>query len=236
MIEPTWTQDDPTLRPKGYRTKATWELDDGEPRLPLSVTFLNDGFYRGYDRRENKPIQIRLPAPFDMGYTSAVYYASSVTNLPGLSLPNEFFFRTFRVPLRGAGERADVPRDTMLGVITNASSVASLKVFRPEYQDVASIHDHRFSDRYPRELLPGGFASYKSRDGRWPEGHELEALVYKFTRRYLPHDVRDTKNQAPSKRRGPVLFVLTAIICVPPFFFVLKKFAQSPRRNKQQQN
>ena len=230
MIEPIWTQDDPTLRSKNYRVSAMWRLSPDEPKLPVSVTFLNDGLYRGFDQTKKQPFTIQLPPPYQGGYTSAVFYATSVTNLNGgASIPTEFFFRTFYVPI-GKGITPDMPRDTLIGAVNKVSFHTASNSFLPEYKGIISIHDFRFSQKYPHELLPEGFATYKSRDNKWPNGQELDSLVYKYTRSFLPHDTQIQEASKMDGKRNIAFYFLLIIFFAPAFFFLLKKYMGSRRQ------
>jgi hypothetical protein len=232
MIEPIWTQDDPTLRSKGYRIPATWRLSPDDPKLPVSVTFLNDGLYHGFDLTKKQPFIIKLPPPYQAGYTSAVYYATSITNVNGVgSISTEFIFRTFYVPI-GKGVTPDLPRDTCLGVVNKISLHTTSNSFLPEYKGIASIHDFRFSQKYPHELLPEGFATYKSSDNKWPEGQELESLVYKYTRSFLPHDAGFQEASKMDGKRKIVFAILIIIFFAPVLFFPLKKYIESRQQKE----
>jgi hypothetical protein len=133
-----------------------------------------------------------------------------------------FFFRTFYVPI-GKNIRPNMPRDTLIGNITKITQYSESNKFFPEYQGTISIHDFRFASKYSHTLMPEGFASYKAADGKWPNGPELDALVYKYTRNFLPHDVHLKEVEKNNQRRIMVLLIMALVFVFPAVLFFLRK-------------
>lgn len=182
MVQPVWPQDNPLLRQQGFRVKADWVLSEADPHLPEVVAFLNDGRYRGYDKQNLKPIEIPLPPPYGTGFTNAVYRANATTNCNSLSLPIEFFLRQYRTPL-GAGVKAGMPRDTILGYAREFRAHTTIGAYYPAFHGNATVCDYRFAQKLPvGKFRDDGYVQYEATGGIWPSGEALESKIYGYTR------------------------------------------------------
>jgi hypothetical protein len=226
-IEPIWTLDNPILQSNGFRMLGKWLLSETPPYLPVEVNFLNDGFYRGYDRNKKQPVEIKLRPPYDAGYTCAVFRATSFTNMDGLLIPLGFLFKTSQTPL-SPQVTPDMPRDVMFGEVQTVKAQSSIQLFRPKYQGEVSIHDYSVIEKLPKEsLLPGfaAFATYKAYNGDWPGGIKKDDLVYKYSRKAAiwkkTIEKSSPANQASISSEHIRLLIIRGFffltVCVPAF-------------------
>jgi hypothetical protein len=137
-LEPIWVLDDPNLFLDGFTQEAAWERFPGG--LPRSIVYLNDGKSRTFDGHQSR-IE-RWPAPFDRGFTNAVFLAGVSTNLGGLTVPLEFTFTRYGVlPLTG-GTYDFGPVTITTAKVFNITSAPS-RYSPPSFAGVADVVDLR---------------------------------------------------------------------------------------------
>ncbi len=229
-IEPIWPLDNPLLSDAGFTLSGKWFLNETPPHLPVELIYLNDGIYRGYNYTKKEPKEIKLPPPYNTGYTCAVFTATSITNLNGSSVPLGFYFKTSQTPL--GGHTPDMPRDVMFGEVKTIKAHSSVDVFRPAYQGEVSIHDYCIVEKMPKGSISDSNVMYKAYNGDWPEGEKLEGLVYKYIHKVALLKADDEKASAKKadlallhRHRLVVLvfFFLTTCLPIVLLFFMWRK-------------
>ena len=130
------------------------------PKLPQTITFLDDGF----DRRFGAPRQ--RPPPFDKGFTNAIYTVNAFTNIGGYSLPRQFTLEVFLPASTGIALFAKYN-----GIVNNARPECSLTNFIPETGGVGFVNDFRFISVDATRKT--GFDYHTD---RWLSMNEVEAL------------------------------------------------------------
>jgi hypothetical protein len=87
---------------------------------------------------------VRFPAPFDQGFTNAVYSVTQTTNLGGVTLPLAAELVEFR-GRPGARSAAEVePAYAFSFAVTNIEKVASPQTFVPVLTGPTLVSDERF--------------------------------------------------------------------------------------------
>ena len=122
------------------------------PRLPETMSFMADGYFRGCGQPNQK-----WRAPYDQGFTNAIFTATGFTNIGGVELPSEFKFTVYQ-PARADGLEKKLDQCFVYqGYITNISPVCSISNFVPEIPagSIGHIYDLRFA--YGKAIVPQAF-------------------------------------------------------------------------------
>jgi hypothetical protein len=151
------------------------------PGLPLSVDFINDGYYRSYNPSTKMLDVIPLPRPYDKGFTNAIYRALNLTNLPsGDSIPAAFVFVWYS-PFGG------VPFERLRaqGVITRVSSKVERALEAPRFDGVAHVADYRVkgSGLTARTDVPFPYFGYPITNATWLDTNAVAAVRAKAEER-----------------------------------------------------
>jgi hypothetical protein len=145
-IEPVWHLDDPLLKASHFTCSAVIETDP--LGLPVHVAYFNDGFYRGIDRLKGAAVTQRLPAPYDKGYTNAVFERISSAMFEGQAIPDAFRFVLYATPIA-----APVPLRLLMVVegrpTSRRTDHVSASDFRPQFGGKASVWDSRITGVVP---------------------------------------------------------------------------------------
>jgi hypothetical protein len=179
-IEPIWLLDNPLLRKQGFTLPGTWTLNELPPHLPSELFYTSDGIYHGYNPDTKQPKEIKLPVPYNTGYTGAVFRATSTTNLNGIGIPVAFYFERSQTPL---GNRAPLPRDQMVGAVESVKAHADVDRFLPPYQGEIWIHDSTEIGKLPPNSVNSNYMIYKGRNGDWPKDKKFINRQDKYSRR-----------------------------------------------------
>jgi hypothetical protein len=169
QLRPIWMLDDPQLVKEGFTVKAEWSKSAQPPFLPKRVNYFNDGFYRHFTNGQRGTNS--APAPFDKGYTNAIYETFSVTNQSGLEIPSEFKFTRFYI----WNKEELRPREITTARVTEFKTKISETNFRPRFSGSVDVVDLRFffPDATKRSI------HYKAKDGVWPTVKELQPVYEK---------------------------------------------------------
>jgi hypothetical protein len=164
-LRPIWMLDDPQLVEEKFTMQADWSTSTQQPFLPKRITYFNDGFYRHFTNGQRGTNS--APAPFDKGYTNALYETFSVTNQSGLEIPAEFKLTRFYI-----SDRQLRPREITTVKVTEFKTKIPKLNFRPSFSGSVDVIDLRFffPDATKRSI------HYKAKDGVWPTVKELQPV------------------------------------------------------------
>jgi hypothetical protein len=131
---------DEALVRMGYEQKAQLTRRAAPPGVPERAVFFNDGSVRNM-----RGLAARR-APFNQGFTNAIFQALAFTNLAGMEIPTHFTVSNF-LPKADGTNANDVLCIYEWDVhLTNLLSTISVTRFKPESpKGVDFIQDYRFS-------------------------------------------------------------------------------------------
>jgi hypothetical protein len=148
--------------PRHPRLRAEWTLSNSEPRVPIKVVYFSEGFVQAPTGGV-----VRLPPPYDRGFTNAVYQVDSFANLDnGLRMPASSSLKVFEIKQDGK-----TSGDLRLFVeyhmrLTNAARMTGQMAFQPAIPGVTLLQDARH-----------GLLNYYATN-RWPTKIELKEGTY----------------------------------------------------------
>ncbi|MEO5802982.1 MAG: hypothetical protein ABIR24_05595 [Verrucomicrobiota bacterium] len=179
-LKPIWMLDDPYLVDEQFTVKAKWSNSPQAPHLPKQIVYFSDGIYRHLT--DGKRGSYSASAPFNQGYTNALYETLSVTNLSGLEIPSEFKFTRFYI----SGKELR-PRMIVTAKVAEFRTNILPPNFRPRFSGSVDVSDHRLLfPGYPTRPTPRPF-SYKAKDGVWPNLKELQPTYEKELKKRQEH-------------------------------------------------
>jgi len=179
-MAPIWSPEDPQTRRQPFSMPVVPELFRESPRLPLKVSFLNDGVYRSYNPATKRLDEIPLNPPFDRGYTNAVYQAIVITNTPKNTLPAEFVFVVYSSPLN-PGE-LPFERVMIRGMVNEVGDFAPGGARMGTFSGRASVVDYRVKGvvRTSGRIGEYKYAAYPVTNAAWLNSNQL-AVINKRT-------------------------------------------------------
>lgn len=209
-------------------------LSKDPARLPQTVVFLDDG----YDRSTG--VAQKREAPYDRGFTNALYSVSKSTNVSGGVLPAEFELQVFRANPSNHAEGVELDY-SYTGYITAVRGTCSTSNFVPTIPaDIPGyISDKRFASMESLSAKP-----FEYQAQRWLSESEVERLpryaAYaksqqsKITQERIPILVEQPAQAPVFKRsliRGMLLLSIVSPILLLTFVWI-KKSRQNSRRLK----
>jgi hypothetical protein len=204
-LTPIWMLDDPDLLDQGFDVKAFWQTQTGLPHVPVGVFYLSDGIVRALSS-DKRHIEFRYPAPFDQGFTNAVYTASATEMVGNLVLPARFVFTRYYVQ---DPQHLSVLNVTE-GEALNLREGTAKPPFRPTFTGQVFVIDKRF--RGLDNLVPT--ITYHVTNGNWLTTDELRPLhTKKLSRELLVRNkLASLHNTDPSVRfwRGVMIAAILA--------------------------
>ena len=226
FLSPVWIMDDPNLRYEDFKMKAVWETNKNLPRLPIRVTYFNDGVFRVYNVVKKERSSFSAPKPYDQGYVNAIYEVLAKTNVSELAIPTSFVFTRYAVPRAqtsfAANQSAQGDKTNLMvrSVIRVDNAKARLGTtvtsFRPKFSATLTYMDRRFA----RSNLAVINVLNVITNGNWPEVTPALLQRAKITARATsPVRLEDR-----SGRRKLVLFAFALVtLGFPLFFFFLNR-------------
>lgn len=160
-LRPVCCLDDQALRAEKFKMKSFYSLAERSPKLPSWVAYLSDGYYR-VSSKEGRVV-FRAPAPFDQGYTNAIYVVQEFTNCGAAQIPSHFEFTRFAVPRGSPGQTNLTVRTRIIGQTTSVKPRHSSTVLLPQFAGEFVVKDNRFVS----SNAALGQLRYKIRDGEW---------------------------------------------------------------------
>jgi len=204
MLPRVWTYEHPIQVFTNNLVEATWNTTPESPYLATNIIFLNNGTYYvdSYHGVEKNVNPMRLPKPYENGYTNAIYRADSLTNFEGLMIPLHFkLTRLERVqdPKHAADLRIFSSAEASVSHITHHDAGR----FLPDISTNTTVVDRRFflSPAHPNEI------DYISPSNSWlamEQAHKTKAAVFQAANKQ-----KESKaGQSVSKRRIVVVVLL----------------------------
>jgi hypothetical protein len=182
---------------------CVWTLGARPPQLPRRVEYLRD--MSRVLVRSDLVLTNPLPAPFQRGYTQAVFESSGLTNVNGLSLPTAFEYREY-MPRRGASSSGELDCFLIVrGVATNFDCTTPLAFHVPQK---AHVRDDR---------VPEAGVHYWVSNGVAPELDDAYVVAQRV----------DALKKAPLRAQKPaptrpvaLLFVLFVVLSPLAYYFL----------------
>ncbi|MGV3755379.1 MAG: hypothetical protein ACO1QS_08370 [Verrucomicrobiota bacterium] len=186
LFEPVWQMGDPLLNDSGYKLPAFWELREGTPKVPAKMTYISDGFARfmGNGRMQLRPVQ----APYDKGYTNAVFFGEGNLTQNGISFPVTSVFRNYYVadPSKDGEPARLLVRTEIKAEISEMKRKVSLESMLPQFKGQFNIQDRR-----ARLLNPDvPTVIYSITNGNWPSLSYVQEVIDKKKRGKALQDLR----------------------------------------------
>lgn len=129
--------------PFNFKQKAEYLLNKTTPHLPEWVAYLHDGFRRVPGSTE----LIGLPAPYDLGYTNAIFSVKGFTNLGPVNIPAFATLDVFR-PIANGKRAADLEMSCRFEISTEEfAAKCDVAKFQPSIPGPTVFSDARFRDR-----------------------------------------------------------------------------------------
>jgi len=218
MLEPVWELDDPVLNVSGFKMQAFWEIGEGIPKIPSSIAYINDGFYRV--RKDGKPFSFKAKPPFDKGYTNAIFLSEGQVNCKDVRLPSVSVFKRFYLanstPVKINEEARLLTRTEITASVLKLNDVVSIKSFLPYFDGVIKTQDRR-----ARALeSPGPNIYYPITNGNWPFSiKEKEETVQKFAARAAQAQLKEPGKIDGGLRAAVLVFFFVSAVVIPVIIF-----------------
>lgn len=140
MMPPVWGVEDPTMQRQPFDMAISFKTLSGAPHLPKAIAFLNDGFYRSYNPVGKSLDVVRLAAPYDNGFTNAIFQTNDPTNRGGMEIPTGFVFVQYTDPISPGRKPFERVR---IQVVADQISDLSSAIEAPNFQGIADVADYR---------------------------------------------------------------------------------------------
>jgi hypothetical protein len=192
------------------------ERQTDKVRLPSRIIFMDDGF----DRFDGNPS--KRPAPYDTGFTNAIFSAQRFTNADGIGLPNEFELRVFSPSVSGKSKSDVALTSHYRGFVSNITHFCSVSDFTPQLPNSSGmISDTRFAISgaiVPMPFVYRGSNWLSEEELRQNPGFERYLAAQPKKKEFIPTLV--TTNMDPrltiglSKSQSKTrLIVIAALVC-----------------------
>ena len=212
-LRPVCCLDDLSLRAERFKMPSILSRSSSAPNLAIWIAYLNDGYYR--TRNDQGPIVFQVPAPFDKGFTNAIYSALLLTNIGTLQLPLQFEFTRFAV---NHGPNTIYARTHIAGKASVTSVVTPPKDLSPEFGGRLNVMDNRFASA----TSAIGQIRYDIRDGIWENRDKLtNAVITKSSS--LPQPALKSTMDAGRPWIFRALLAAGALLPLAVFYFVRSK-------------
>lgn len=197
VMLPIWSPEDPKTRRQPFPIAVFPELLPEPPQLPARVSFVNDGFYRSYNP-VTKELDVRkLAAPYDSGYTNAIYQVLSLTNTAKHTLPARFVFAVYSSPIRPG----DVPFERVMvrGSVDEVTDDAPEKAQIARFDGQASVVDYRVRGSFQSvgQTSEYKFGAYPVTNAAWLNSNQLARVRSRIEKGI---DLKHKNNQHANRR------------------------------------
>ena len=217
-FKPVWLLDDYTLRPKGYTMHGLLKRENGF--LPQELVYLHDGLIRA--RARGSPVTMRAPAPFQNGFTNAIYRMLATRTVGSIKIPQRFEFLRFGLRKDGIATSLGL-RCRITGELTTAYPRVAESDFLRELEGRVVVADTRFRKAdvpVPQvNYSTTNFQFLKSDDPRLLREREIaignQAVIARW-------------QHSMEKSRWIILGVI-GIVVVPPLWFFCSKLWKPKR-------
>ncbi len=131
----------------GVKFKTAIESDE-QTRIKR-ITYLHDGKIRGWSRPQAswvaKPTEILMPAPFNAGYTSAVFVAEGFVAARDANIPQDFRYSVYEADLKNLEPARTYLLQEFKGTVTNYLPACALSQFQPVITGRVMAVERRFT-------------------------------------------------------------------------------------------
>ncbi len=208
-LHPIWLLDDPDLR-LTFMMDANWQLQNDLLGLPLSVEYINDGFFHGINSKGVK-VSFKEKSPFSFGYTQAVFKVESSTNLSSYSLPLSCNFLRYSV---ANGDYELLTKETIHTINIKTNTI--LRDFHPQYSGRIDIADGRFKIQILGKTGSYSYFRYSAFNNIWPSVDEI-ARKHSIASSFIDkHNENNTKSAYNVKR-----IMIIIVLILSPFLSVV---------------
>jgi hypothetical protein len=232
---PIWSPEDPEMQRQPFEMFVYYKTSEAAPHLPISVDFINDGFYRSYNSSLKMLDVIRLSPPYDHGFTNAYYRVLETTNCGTLTVPASFLFQVYSSPINAGS--IPTPRLVVRGQTLRVSDSPPEGPIVPQFTGVASVADWR----QHRPAIQGGrkvelpYMAYPVTNSSWLDSNQLSTLRARIESKVQQRLVTQKALVAmPAWRIKLFRYVLAASI-IPLLYFAWRTMKQSSRNRTQKQ-
>ncbi len=216
-----WEFDFSTQGVHHFMAKAQWDLSADSPHLPVRVVYFNTGTHfisDLKDPRHHNYAEVNYPAPYDAGFTNAIYEVISMTNTGGLALPLAFKLSRFDL-VPGATNNGTLK---LVSTLEGQASVIRLDTpavsFVPVPQVNIQVQDYRFFKEGDSKLV-----QYLAKSNSPRSTADLKTLeAFQTQRRLEDHGKAETTRLS--------FIVMLALI----FIFPVIAFLAMTRKQKKQ--
>lgn len=199
-----------------------WQPLDQEPYLPSWIVFLHQGKVLNRDSKE-----VRLPAPFNKGFTNAVFRVISIRSSGGRVYPQHTTLE-IQYPLPDDRKKSLSLRRIQFYdfEITNSTVLPSAFNFVPELSATVNVIDRRFMkpDR-PRMDL-----SYTT--NRWLTDAEVQALPVYRSREQLSRNITRSEPRHPRLMATAIYVTFGTFLFLPFFFMICRRHKSKTTQNE----
>jgi hypothetical protein len=121
-----------------------WVLEKDSPYLPIRVVYFNDGFTRGLNG-SGAPQVVPNQAPWQNGYTNAVYYVERSSEVGQRRIPSSFTLDIFRPKPTGKSSTDLLLSRAFEFTLTNTPPWDGIENFIPSIPGRTYLKDRRFA-------------------------------------------------------------------------------------------
>jgi hypothetical protein len=203
-----------------FTVPAVWSLATTTPSVPDHAVFFEDGLVRQWkDERDSwwrPPIERRISAPYENGYTGLVYTVEKYLSRGKAIVPERFQLQTFgpKPDARSSNDLNLIVRQT--GLVADFSDRVTIKSFLPRIPNDARILEERFVRSTPPVF---GF-SYEA-GGKWLDDDSVKKLpeyaqqLREQSRVIVALKYRPQTSEAIPKRARIILLAFVFAITLP---------------------
>jgi len=228
MMPPIWHPEDPATRKQPFDMLFQHEKMTLSPGLPKQIMYFNDGYYRAYNPASKASDVIKLPSPYDKGYTNAVYQTLSFTNLGEITLPEVFVFCAYSTPLN----QGQVPFERLLvkGVVKEVGVRILERAKLGKFEGVASVADYRLvmSGEPKKEIDGQKYVPYQITNGMWPDASQLAKIK--------AQGEQITALRILNKQRRWITQLIVFVSVCVPVLWLGKVLIQKLKKNTKEEN
>ncbi len=186
-----------------FKQRAAWELSEAAPRIPIHVTYFDDGIIRS-----KRGSTGRQPPPYHEGFTNVIFAVQTFTNVGNLRIPASASLKIFR-PKQDGKTSTDLHLLSQFEIaVDDVKSESSVKLFQPQLPGKTQMSDIRFMSK----LGPLGYKS-----DSWLSQQEAMALP-EFKRALARAATHSDHALRASPVRLLTIIVLLVLISMPVFF------------------
>ena len=221
-----WPFDDHELLAQEFSLQVQWQILSANGNFPERIVFFSDGNY--YGRRSGESIIIRAPPPYDQGYTNAIYFVKSITNLGGVSFPKEFALLRYKPKFGGNSTNDLVLLTEYASTVEHLEEFHGGKPLLPEVPPSVAIVDNRFFSELGQSVV------YLSTRQGWLTTEEVRKLPnYKMKKISSGFSANMASKKINLQLVRTILLICLVGPVITAMFWLYRKNQTKPKRDKQ---